>query len=178
MELADFLIGTAIAVVGLYFTHSLRRQQILRVAEKRLDAYRALWDVMHVARPTRLTEVEGGKPLARSEAEGLYEEMTKWYFAEGNGMLLTDQTKSMYLEAKRNLGRYATGDDGDWRDEGKRVIRQLSLLRTQMKLDLDIYGRSYFDEELDNTDRAFLSDAGLDPARWGRPTLLQRMQSR
>ena len=178
MELADFLIGTAIALVGLYLTHSLRRQQRLRIAEKRLDSYRELWGLMTVARPTRLTEIEGGKPLSREEADGLYGTSTEWYFTNGNGMLLTEPTKELYLEAKKNLGAYASGNDGDWEAEGRRVMHQLSLLRTQMKLDLDIYGRSYFDRELDDRDRDFLRSAGLDPARWGRPTPWQTLRSR
>jgi hypothetical protein len=178
MELADFLIGTAIAIIGLYLTHSLRRQQRLRVAEKRLDSYRDLWGLMAVARPTRLTEADRKGPLTRKEAKDLYDDTTEWYFGNGNGMLLMDPTKMLYLNAKKELDKYAHGEGDDWRTEGERVIRQLSLLRTQMKLDLDIYGHSYFDDELNDDDRAFLRKAGIDPARWGRPSRLQMLRAR
>ena len=171
MEVANFLVTTAVAVIGLYLTNSLRRQHRLRMAEKRLDAYRELWALMAVARPTRLKEYDGGGPLTRTEAETLYRDTTDWYFGDGNGMLLMEPTKTLYLRVKETLGNYSAGEGEDWRTEGLRVMRQLSLLRTQMKLDLDIFGESYFEGEFRDEDREFLRSAGIDPDRWrGRPS--------
>jgi hypothetical protein len=83
--------------------------------------------------------------------------MTTWYFREGNGMLLTDETKRMYLLAKRRLGEYAVSPDSAWRHEGVLRIRELSLLRSQMRRDLNIFGVSYFSDferEDDASERA------------------------
>jgi hypothetical protein len=30
--------------------------------------------------------------------------MTEWYFGSGNGLLLTDETKNLYLRVKKRLG--------------------------------------------------------------------------
>jgi hypothetical protein len=60
--------------------------------------------------------------------------MTKWYFQDGQGMLLSHDTREMYLEAKRRLGQYSLDSQGgDWAKAGERVMRDLSLLRSQMK---------------------------------------------
>jgi hypothetical protein len=174
MELADLLVGAAVAVIGLYLTHSLRRQQRLRVAERRMASYQELWKLMEIARPTRLEEWEAAGPLTREEARGLYASFTHWYFGAGHGMLLTETTKKLYLETKASLGRYAVSTDPDGQRAGERAIQELSLLRQQMKLDLNIYGVSYFGD-LDDEDKVFLRSAGINPRRWARPPWPRRL---
>ena len=83
MALADLLIGSAVTIVGLYLTHSLRRQQRLKVAEQRMASYRELWKLMEVARPTRLEPWEAAGPVTHAEARGLYASMTHWYSVRG-----------------------------------------------------------------------------------------------
>ena len=175
MELADLLIGSAVTIIGLYLTHSLRRQQRLKVAEQRMASYRELWKLMEVARPTRLEPWEAAGPLTRAEARGLYASMTHWYFGTGHGMLLTETTKKLYLQTKASLGRYAVDSRPEWERAGRRAIKELSLLRQQMKLDLDIYGVSYFGELDDEDDKVFLRRAGIDPRRWARPPWHRRL---
>lgn len=174
MELADLLVGSAVTIVGLYLTHSLRRQQRLKVAEQRMASYQELWKLMEVARPTRLEPWEAAGPLTRAEARGLYVNMTHWYFGTGHGMLLTEPTKKLYLQTKASLGRYAVGSQPDGERAGRRAIQELSLLRQQMKLDLDIYGVSYFGK-LDTEDEEFLRRAGIDPRGWARPPGRRRL---
>jgi len=189
MELADLLVGLAVTIIGLYLTHSLRRQQRLKVAEQRMASYGELWKLMEIARPTRLEAWEAAGPLTRKEARGLYASMTHWYFGTAHGMLLTETTKKLYLKTKASLGRYVVGTDPDWQHAGRRAIRELSLLRQQMKLDLALYGVSYFDDEDEGDDEdeekrkkgekaedeEFLRSAGIDPRRWARPPLPRRL---
>jgi hypothetical protein len=174
MELADLLVGLAVAVIGLYLTHSLRRQQRLRVAEQRMASYQELWKLMEVARPTRLEDWEAAGPLTREEARELYASFTHWYFGTGHGMLLTETTKKLYLQTKASLGRYAVSTDPGREHAGRRAIQELSLLRQQMKLDLNIYGVSYFGD-LDDEDKAFLRSARINPRRWARPPWPRRL---
>jgi len=188
METAALVITSLIAVVGLYLAHSLRRQQALKIAEERTNAYRELWELTELARPTRLAAEERGGdlagkgedglrgtgPITQAEASSLYRSMTHWYFRSGNGMLLPEVTKRLYLEAKRRLGAYAVGGGHDWEREGARRIDELSLLRTQMKSDLAIFGTPYFGEP-DEDDEAFLRAAHIDPDRWARPPFHQRV---
>jgi hypothetical protein len=181
VDAAGLVITTVLAVIGLYLAHSLRRQTSLKIAEQRIASYGELWKLMGVVRPTRLTKAEMSGvlatddarsevgPLTRGEASSLYRAMTRWYFDAGNGMLLTDTTKWLYLEAKHRLGEFAAGDNPEWEREGTRRISELSLLRLQMRSDLDIYGVSYFGEPGGDDDRAFLDAAGIDPTKWGRP---------
>jgi steroid delta-isomerase-like uncharacterized protein len=169
MDLAQFVITSAIAVIGVYLAHSFSRQQRIKIAEQRVDGYRKLWGQMFVARPTRVEPPENMAPLAPDEAARLHMKLTKWYFEGGNGMLLPHDTREMYLAVKRRMGRYASeSKGGDWHEAGDRVMRDLSLLRSQMKSDLQIYGVFYFDS-LNDGDRELIRTSGLDPERWGRP---------
>jgi hypothetical protein len=169
MDVVQLVITTALAVIGLYLAHSLTRQQRLKIAEQRIDVYRKLWGEMVVARPSRVDPPENWTPLAPTEAAELHKAMTKWYFENGHGMLLPHDTREMYLEAKKRLGEYALQDsESDWEAAGKRRMRDLSLLRTQMKSDLRIYGVFYYDS-LEEADREFIRASDLDPERWSRP---------
>lgn len=163
-------ITALITLLGLYLAHNLRRQQRLRIADQRLASYRQLWQQLLVARPSRLDPYDGAGPLTSTEIQALYAGMTEWYFDDGNGMMLTEPTLRMYLEAKRRLAKSAVAAeaaDPD-RDDSERRIQELSLLRTQMKFDVAIYG-TFYEDALDNSDRDFLRACGLNPSRWARP---------
>ena len=169
----EIIVSSVITLTGLYLAYSFNRQQRLKVAEKRVDAYRELWQVTGPARPSRLDPADGGGPITPAEARDLYDAITAWYFADGNGMLLTEPTRAMYLEAKRRLVAYATGTtDAMASPAGERRMRELSLLRTQMKFDLTIYG-VFYPDSLDDEDQAFIRSCGLNPSSWCRPLTQQ-----
>lgn len=148
---ATLLVGIATACVAVYgarLANSYRRQLDLKTSERRIQAYAALWAMLRVASPSR------PEPMSEAERNDLFEQVTDWYYTDGNGMLLTDKTRQLYLKAKENLRcsadelfpaslcaeahRRDFGEHERWRSEISR--RQLSLLRTQMKADLAIYG--------------------------------------
>ena len=112
-------------------------------------------------------------PLSRDEARTIYNEMTHWYFGSGNGLLLPDPTKRLYLEVKARLGRYAEGSDRadveaghSPADEGTRRISEIGMLRAQTRADLDIYGLPYLTGVPDPDEAELLRSAGIDPAGW------------
>jgi hypothetical protein len=115
---------------------------------------------MHVARRSRTKPPENQGPLTPEEAGCLHRQMTKWYYECGNGMLLPHDTREMYLKAKERMGFYAIeGGKPDSQKAGQQVMRELSLLRSQMKSDLDIYGVFYFDS-LVPEDKEFIRASG------------------
>jgi len=149
---ATLLVGIATACVAVYgarLANSYRRQLDLKTSERRIQAYAALWALLRVASPTR------SEPMSEAERHDLFERVTDWYYTDGNGMVLTDKTRQLYLKTKANLRcsddelfpaslcaqahRREFGDLERWRSELSR--QQLSLLRTQMKVDLAIYGK-------------------------------------
>jgi hypothetical protein len=101
--------------------------------------------------------------------------LTDWYYSNGDGMLLDRTSRSVYLQAKDNLIRSVAGVvptvaarriaalDPQQHDEahGRLAQRQLSLLRTQLKTDLAIFGTPY-GPSLDDEDRKFLKCCGVD----------------
>jgi hypothetical protein len=172
MDVAQFVITSLVALIGLYLAHSYRRQQRLRIAERRLDAYRDLWRLMEVARPTRIKHVNVDRegPLTREEARKLYQDMTHWYFGSGHGLLLPDPTKDLYLKVKERLGDYAVAGDAAFDEEGEQRIEEIGLLRAQMRLDLDIYSVPYLssrDPESTKLEKELLNAAGINPEAWG-----------
>jgi len=102
LAIADLILKLLIALIGFYLAHSLSRQVSLRVSEKRLSAYAALWSITGRASPSRLHK-GGAGPLKLEERITLQEELSVWYYTNGNGMLLADSTRTMFLKIKDNL---------------------------------------------------------------------------
>lgn len=190
---ANLAIPALITLLGLYLAHSYRRQinlqNDLRVAEKRLSAYAALWDRMTIASPVRATEWDVGshrlKPLTPKQRERLFYDLIAWYYENGNGMVLSKDTRTLYLQAKDNLVCPLTGKDYKpklvreelkktkpdkyERERGIRSIRQLSLLRTQMRFDLQKFaGKSYQIGKISPKEEKFLEECEikLDSDPW------------
>ncbi len=169
------LLGLALTAVGIYYTNNQRRQLDIHVADQRIKAYSELWALMKIAAPMRTPE---GGSLSAEERLTLFDQLTDWYYADGNGMLLELVTREMYLVAKNNLVR----GDGQLQppslsrpgltdlDRAQLSISQLSLLRSQMKADVGGYGLLY-EPKLSNDDRAFLLYCGADLRRppWSWP---------
>ena len=102
--IVDLILKLAIALLGFYFAHSLSRQVALRVSERRLGAYSVLWAITGVASPTRLKE-GGAGALKSTERQQLHDELARWYYSEGNGLLLANGTRTMFFMVKDNLVR-------------------------------------------------------------------------
>jgi hypothetical protein len=164
-------ITAVLSLAALYYGNNLRRrtraEMEARVAEKRLPAYAALWEKTKIASPMR------GSPLSLGERSELFDSLTDWYYDCGNGMLLTEATRNIYLKAKANLTcpakklvpaslRDRAAEDDAAR--GWASIEQLSLLRTSMRADVEIFTQPY-DEELSPDDVAFLEAAKVDLGR-------------
>jgi hypothetical protein len=172
-------IGAAtliVTVVGLWLAYNYRRQMALKLSETRLDAYSRLWAITGVAAPTRLDGWGDDGYLQLDERRELWASMTDWYYANGGGMLLTAVTKEVYLNVKRNLvcewselcpahlaARIELPADHELVDKvrGILAIKLISLLRTQLKCDLTIYGPTYAGK-LNNYERFFLEQSGVN----------------
>jgi hypothetical protein len=168
MDVAQLVITSVLAAIGLNLAHSYRNQQRLRIAERRLDAYAKLWELTEVASPTRVTNVSVDRqgPLRQEEARKLYQQMIHWYYASGNGLLLPKSTKQLYHQVKERLGVYAVSDQSLPDGDGVRCMQELGVLRAQMRLDLDVYNEPYsWDEASDE----LLEAAGIASERWGMP---------
>jgi hypothetical protein len=164
-----------LGLVGLWLAHNYRRQIGLQLAERQVDAYVSLWAVIAAAMPMRMT------PLDRVERQRMRDEMNRWYFDEGNGILLSTPARDLFVAVQSNLTcpidliRPPTlaaelarlSETEAERRRGCVCIRHASLLRTQMKTDLNLHlGLSYY-SGLRPADRDFLRSCGLSP--WRRP---------
>lgn len=174
VKIAELAITLILGVIGFYLAHSYRRKIALSVAEKRLAAYSALWGRMNIASPVRLSEWRD-EPLTRDEREKLFKDFTAWYYENGNGMLLGDSTRNIYLRVKDNLvcpidyfepetlraRLKSMSQEEQEKERGRLSIRQLSLLRSRMKTDLEVYGSPYHNK-LDDNAKALLIRCGED----------------
>lgn len=176
-----------LGIVGLYLTHSYRRQVKQKTANGRMKSYAELWEITKLASPHRLEERRPrtlSGPLTEDERENLYVALMDWYYKNGNGMFLGDRTRKIYLAAKDNL----TCSDGALKPpqlckvlqnlpeeqrlerRGELSIRQLSLLRARMRADLEVYGTLFF-RDLRDEDKYFLKHCGENLRRkpWRKP---------
>ena len=88
------LIGLVLTAVGIYFANNQRQQLDIHVADQLVKAYADLWALMKVAAPMRTPE---GGSLSSDERHKLFDHLTDWYYADGNGMLLEMLTRELYL---------------------------------------------------------------------------------
>jgi hypothetical protein len=171
-EWVGIVVTALLTGAALFFGNSLRlkmRSEVeANVAEKRFAAYAALWATTKDASPMR------GAPLTPIERSQLFNKLTDWYYDGGQGMLLTEPTRNIYLRAKKNLTcpieelvpeslAKQVARDGD-AVRGQASIDQLSLLRTSMRADIRIYTQPY-DEELSHEDIAFLEACKVNVGR-------------
>jgi len=169
-------LGTLLlGLVGLWFANSYRRQVRVQLAERQLDAYTRLWTITERALPDR------DSPLSRSEREEIHAAMVKWYFADGDGVLLAARTRNLFVAVRTNLvcppeaivpsvlGRQVSGRavEGAERQRGCISIRQMSLLRTQLKSDLSIHNGYRYYSALRPDDRALLKASRIP--LWRKP---------
>lgn len=169
-----------VTAVGIWLAYSYSRQMALKLSETRLEAYSRLWEISGVAAPTRLDGWGDDGYLPLDKRRNLWAAMTDWYYADGGGMLLTATTKDVYLKVKHNLIcessdlspkgladrihkelRLPAGHELDEKVRGTLAIRLISLLRTQLKSDLAIYGATY-SGELNDYERFFLLHSGVN----------------
>jgi hypothetical protein len=172
IEIANVVIPLILGLIGFYLAHSYRRKIALSVAEKRLAAYSALWCRMVCASPIRQSEWMD-EPLSLKERKELFKEFTAWYYENGNGMLLGGSTRTIYLRVKDNLvcpidyfepksirtRLKMMSNEEQEKERGRLSIGQLSLLRSRMKADLEVYGPPYHNK-LDDDAKALLSWCG------------------
>ncbi len=169
----------ALAGVTAYFSHNYRARLRLDLASARLEAFGRLFEISGLAAPTRLAQAGERGVLMVEERDQLYRELTSWYYQGGNGMLLEGPTRDAYLKAKRNLtcdvGKIdppsawqalCTDFGHDHRKDsnllrGLLSMRQLSLLRSQLKAELAIFGNP-FTGSLANHEVEFLKACSID----------------
>ncbi|MFI7121312.1 hypothetical protein [Amycolatopsis sp. NPDC049868] len=128
--------GTVLlGLVGLWFAHNYRRQIRLKLAERQVDSYVRLWALTAPAAPFRTT------PLEPAELKKLY---------DGDGILTSAAARDLFVGVHSNLicpiGEMkpaalaaqltALSPADAERRRGCAIVRQVSLLRTQLKKDL------------------------------------------
>lgn len=195
LALFDILVTAGLGLVAFYFAHNYRRQVKLGVVERRLAAYENLWSKTAIASPTRL-KAWGGLgdlpfgPLTETERTEIFASFVKWYYENGYGMMLEGSTRNLFLAVKDSLvspieevrPKLARKTLAELMDEselqldnrqreievfrGRLSIKQLSLLRTRMKADLEVFGVHYFGD-LDDYQRELLQECG--ESLWKKP---------
>lgn len=162
-----------VGLVGLWLVHSFRRQIRLKLAERQLDAYQRLWVIVAPANPERDT------PLGEEERKLIYDQMVDWYFTSGDGVFSPAPTRDLFVAVRTNLTcplesvtppslarqlDQLKPADAD-RRLGCVLIRQLSLLRAQLKEDLSIHYGFHYYSDLRPEDKEFLKACGMSPLR-------------
>jgi hypothetical protein len=164
-------LGLVTIFVGLSI-HLKRRQEIAAVVtQKGYEAYSSLWELIPYS--PELQELQPKQRLKPEDRDDLFDKMTAWYYGSGRGMMLGDDTRGIYLTAKKNLickvGEFvpasARKQIGESEEERTRqCVRQLSLLRSAMRADFEVLGKPW-GREINDRDRQFILEFGARPSR-------------
>jgi hypothetical protein len=170
------LAGTVfLGLVGLRLAHNYRRQLGLKLADRLVDSYQALWALTSAAAVTRTT------PLDQAERQKMREDMLRWYFEEGNALFVSSQARDLFMAIQSNLtcpiesirppalaaDLAALPEAMAERRRGCVCIRHLLLLRIQLRTDLNLHLGLHYYRGPGPVDRDFLRSCGLSP--WRRP---------
>jgi hypothetical protein len=170
------LAGTVfLGLVGLRLAHNYRRQLGLKLADRLIDSYRALWAITTTATVTRAT------PLDQSERQKMRDDMLRWYYEEGNALFLSAPARDLFMAVQTNLvgpiesmkphtlgaELAALPEATAERRRGCACIRHVILLRIQLKADLNLHLAQHYYSGPRPPDRDFLRSCGLSP--WRRP---------
>jgi hypothetical protein len=199
VDLTDMVFTVILGVVGAFLVHRYSRQMRTQLAEARRSAYAELWEITGLAAPSLLDRHGPAGALTEPERRRLYDALTRWYYQNGNGLVLERTSSKMFLNARHNLtcDVHDLCPPSDCNPSGEQVplldlmsanlteeqrrgclsMRQLSLLRTQLKLDLAVFGPPAA-KGLHDHERAFLVKCGarIERARW--ELVLEKLQLR
>lgn len=115
-----------VALISLRKTNTLRNDIFMaaakEVTERRLSAYSKLWDITSVAKPSN---PDIGTMEKRNSLEV---RLSKWYFKNGAGMLMSPGAREIFVDCKDMLVDQSL-DSSD-------VVSHLSGLRSRLKGDI------------------------------------------
>src|SRR2546425_12849896 len=89
--------GFLASIYATIVAHNVRGEMQVKLLEPRLDSYRKLWALMEVASPSLEQEWSSG---ARATLEST---LRDWYYATGNGIFLSKESRALLVEAKKSL---------------------------------------------------------------------------
>lgn len=98
------------------------RQQI---AESRAATYLSLWQL------TAEIDAVDGKSMTPEAIEKLLDKVTTWYYQKGNGLYLSHQATTLFLECRGMLKKASL--------DVAQIKSGFSRLRTQLKQDIGVY---------------------------------------
>jgi hypothetical protein len=179
-------LGTTIflGLVGLWLAYNYRRQVRLKLADRQVDAYMALWKITAIAAHMRKT------PLDHAEQQNLCNEMTRWYHDDANGIFISVRARNLFLAYQHNLiCSMSDMEPGILADQlsampiadaerrrGCINYRHANLLRNQLKDDLVLHSGFVIYYKVRSGDQAFLRSCGLSP--WRHPWRSYRLSWR
>ncbi|GAA2571934.1 hypothetical protein [Pseudonocardia hydrocarbonoxydans] len=118
------LLAAITSAVATMRVGAIRKGLQVQIAIPRVDAYRALWDL------TRPGSV--GEPLDGAARRRLDAQMFEWYYTNGNGIFLSNQSRDLLQETQRALAR--PGED--W----SKIADLLGQVRTSLRNDVGVFG--------------------------------------
>ena len=120
--------------IGVYFSYNYRIQTRLKVLELRVEAYRKLFAITEIASPGRRGR---GPGLSKEETWKLGGEIHKWYYDNGNGILMPNRTRQhLHWLIGALQGESPVDSTSD------APINELSKLRTMLRQDIGVFSRN------------------------------------
>lgn len=160
-----------LGIAGFVIAGNYRRQVKVKLSEKLSDSYMDLWSLMEV------THINRNEPtlMTRDDMSNLAIEMKRWYFRNGNGLLISNSCRVIFFVVYHNLRATRdrvqpsrlnaqlmrlSADDAE-RMQACACSRQASRLRAQMKTDLGAYRGMRHLRGVTRDERELFASAGI-----------------
>ena len=127
--LATILLLTGFLLNAVLQANKIRGETVAELAKDRSDAYKKLWKEIALIRPADNEEVSSDK---RKQMKKI---LTDWYHDDSGALYMSWLTTRRFILLGRALDDTKTTNDF--------IRKQVSLLRTRLKIDCGIY--SYLD---------------------------------
>lgn len=124
------ILAIGLLLVGYWINRRLERDKAnegirQKIAEARAAAYLSLWQL------TAEIDAIDGSLLTSQRADQLLNQVTAWYYQQGNGLYLSHPATQLFLEARGTLKKTSP--------DVAAIKSGFSRLRTQMKQDIGVY---------------------------------------
>ena len=132
------IFSLILSVYTLYLTRRKASKEIHarfveRIVDKRITSYPELWNITSLA--YRKSDAVKEDSFTMDWAEGFLQKLWDWYYTNGNGIFMNEDSKNVFFELQLALKEYNPSAGRD------RIKEKVNKLRKELRADIKLEKR-------------------------------------